>query len=497
MRLLVLVPLLLFADNLARAADPPVAAPADLKHSVVRLNSTVQAWNVGQPWEKTSPSSRRALAAIVGPQQVLTTAEMVADATHLEFESPDGTLFAPAKVIAVDYEANLALLGPVAATTGDPLFAPTHPVALAPPATIGQPLEIYQIEDNGVELRTSGTLQSINLATNFLPGQAFLTYQVKASMQSAASSYSIPVFNRGQLAGVLSSYNSKDQLCDVSATDLVARFITAATRSPYVGFPSLGVAIARTEDPSFRQWLKLPDDQGGIYLSAVRKGGAAAAAGVVKGDVLLAIDQQPIDRRGYYQHPTYGSLSWGHLVRGEKAVGDTVKLSLIRAGKPLELSATLTREEEQSRLVPNYTFGHQPNYLIKGGFLFQELTRPMLEAFGEDWASRAPLELLDVYQNPEKYQDRADRIIFLSGVIPTPATVGYESLRNLIVRKVNGTEIRNLKGLIAAFKNHPGPLHSIQFDQEDFTINLDEATANTVDAELLQRGIPRLSYVNE
>jgi hypothetical protein len=513
MRPLVFLPLLLIACDPPKAAQlpaattpppaattPPPAATtpaADLKRSVVRLNSTVQGWNAGQPWEKTNPSRRRALAAIVGPQQVLTTAEMVADATHLEFESPDGTLFAPAKIIAVDYEANLALLGPAAPAEGDKLFAPTQPVPVAAPAAIGQTLEIYQIEDNGVELRTNGVLQSINLATNFLPGQAFLTYQVKASMQSAASSYSIPVFNGGKLAGVLSSYNSKDQLCDVAATDIVARFITAATAVPYVGFPSLGVAIARTEDPSFRQWLKLTDEQGGIYLSSVRKGGAAAAAGVQKGDVLLAIDQHPIDRRGYYQHPSYGSLSWGHLVRGEKAVGETVKLSLIRAGQPLEVTATLTREDEQAKLVPNYTFGRQPNYLVKGGFIFQELTRPMLEAFGEEWASRAPLDLLDVYENPEKYQDRADRIIFLSGVIPTPATVGYEPLRNLIVRKVNGTEIRNLKELIAAFKNHPEPLHAIEFDQENFTIHLDEAVAGTVDAELLQRGIPRLSHVSE
>ena len=507
MRLSVLVPLLSILCNLSQAADAPASTPApgapaapvpsSLKRSVVRLNSTVQSWNAGQPWEKTSPTSRRALAAIVGPQQVLTTAEIVADATYLEFESPDGTLFAPAKVIAVDYEANLALLGPAAEAEGNKLFATTQPATIAPPATLGQTLEIYQIEENGVELSTSGTLQSVALLANFLPGQAFLTYQVKASMQSAASSYSIPVFNQGKVAGVLASYNSKDQLCDVVATDLVARFLTAAATLPYVGFPSLGVSVARTEDPSLRQWLKLTDEQGGLYLSTVRKGGAAAAAGVQKGDVLLAIDHQPIDRRGYYQHPTYGSLGWGHLIRGGKSVGNPVVLSLMRAGQPLELTATLTRDDEPSRLVPNYTFGRQPNYLVKGGFIFQELTRPMLEAFGEDWPSRAPLDLLDVLENPEKYQDRADRIIFLSGVIPTPATVGYESLRNLIVRKVNGVEIRNMKGLIASFKGHKGPLHSIEFDEENFTIYLDETSASTVDAELLQRGIPRLSRAGD
>ena len=63
---------------------------------------------------------------------------------------------------------------------------------------------------------------------------------------------------------------------------------------------------------------------------------------------------KPIDRRGYYQHPDYGSLFWGHLIRGEKSTGDSVTLSLLREGQPLELKATLTREEESARLVPGY-----------------------------------------------------------------------------------------------------------------------------------------------
>lgn len=487
MRLLALT-LLLWPLHFAAAAPPE-----PLKTSVVRLNATVQAWNAAQPWEKTAPASRRALAAIVAPCQVLTTAEMVANATHLAFESPDGTRFASAKVLAVDYEANLALLGP--ANPGDQaLFANTQPATIAPPTTIGEELEIYQIEESGRELRTPGTLQNVELTPTFLPGQAFLTYQVKASMQSAASSYSLPVFARGQLAGVLSSYDSKDQLCEIIATTIVSRFLHAAASQPYVGFPSIGVATARTDDPSFRQWLKLPDDQGGLFLSAVRTGGAADTAGVKKGDVLMAVDGQAIDRRGYYTHPTYGSLSWGHLIRGERAVGDTVTLSLIRDGTPVEVKATLTREDPNARLVPNYVFDRQPNYLVKGGLIFQELTRTLLEAFGQDWAARAPLDLLDAVENPEKYQDRADRIVFLSGVIPTPATVGYEPLRNLVVHEVNGKPIRNLQSLIDAFSQHPGPLHAIRFDRENFTVHLDETTSRAVDQELLQRGIPKLSH---
>ena len=478
------------APSVAESAVP------DVKASVVRINSTLQSWNTAQPWEKNPPTHRRALAAIVGPQQVLTTSELVADATYLEFESTDGTRFAQAKVIAVDYEANLALLGPATEKEGNALFEKTTPLAVTAPPKIGQTLEILQVEDNGQALQTPGTLQSIDVTSNFLPGHNFLTYLVKASMQSAASSYSLPVLQNGKLAGVLISYNSKDQICDVASTDIVTRFIKEATGGNYKGFPSLGISIARTEDASFRQWLKLGDDQGGLYINKVRKGGAADLGGVKNGDVLLAIDGHSIDRRGYYEHPNYGSLFWGHLIRGEKFTGDSITLSLLRDGQPLELKAVLTREEESARLVPNYNFGNAPNYLIKGGLVFQELSRPLLESFGEDWASRAPLEFLDALENPDKYEGKVDRIIFLSGSIPSPATVGYESLRNLIVRKVNGRDIKDMKSLIAAFNANMTELHSIEFAEEDFKVYLDDAVSTTVDTQLLKRGITRLSRAN-
>ncbi len=505
MRLLLISPVLLTLaacqppEKKSTSAPPATlpevakAAPSDIKTSVIRINSTQQSWNPGQPWEKNPPNQRRALAAIVAPQRVLTTSELVADATYLEFESPDGAHLAQAKVIAVDYEANLALLGPASEKEGNALFDNTTPLEIAGPAKIGQVLEILQIEDNSQTLLTPGSLQSINVSSNFLPGHGFLTYQVKASMQSAASSYSLPVLSQGKLSGVLISYSAKDQLCDVASTDIVSRFLKESAAGDYQGFPSLGMSLARTEDSSFRQWLKLTDNQGGMYISSLRKGAAAATAGVAKGDVLLAIDGHLIDRRGYYQHPAYGSVFWGHLVRGEKSTGDSISLSLLREGKPLEIKATLTREDEKSKLVPEYNFGEAPNFLVKGGLVFQELSRPLLESFGENWETRAPLEFLDALENPEKYEGKVDRIIFLSGSIPTPATVGYESLRNLIVRKVNGSEIKNMKSLIDAFKGNLGKSHSIEFEDQKFTIYMDEAVSTAVDAQLLQRGIPVLS----
>lgn len=471
----------------------PVVGPDDLLNSIVRIRSTQQSWDAGQPWQKASPRDRRALGAIVGQNLVLSTSEMATNATFIEFESSDGKRLAPGKVIAVDYEANLALLGPDSEEDAS-FFEGTKPLEIAEPPKPGDHLDILQLEKNGTPLVTAGNVQSIDVVSNFLPGQFFLTYEVKASMQSTANSFSLPVLRDQKLAGILTSYNSKDQLSDVTATDIVARFVKEAADGDYAGFPSLGISISRTEDRNFRRWLKLPEDDGGLYVSSVRPNSAAEKAGMKKGDVIISIDGHDIDRLGYFDDDHYGRLYWSHLVRGAKASGDSISMAVLREGEEMEISAVLDRRDTNDQLVPAYTFGQAPSYLVKGGLIFQELTRPLLESFGKDWQSRAPLNLLDVFENPEKYEEHSRRVVFLANVIPTPATVGYEPLRNLIVSKVNGIEIKDMKSLIDAF-DKPGTdgLNRIEFMDEEFIVYLDEVVSTTVDAQLMQRGLNRLS----
>lgn len=483
------------------ASSPPEPQPAveaapasDPKLSVIRINTTLQKWNPGQPWEKQPPGKRRSLAAVVGEKQVITTAEMVGDATMIELESIDGKKLAQGKVIAVDYEANLALLGLNDGEADSSFFEGMVPLEIAEPFGLGDEVEAIQVEENGTLLVTRGPVQSIDVVANFMPGDFFLTYEVKASMQSAASSFSVPALHDGKLAGLLTSYNSKDQISDITGTEILGRFMADAADGDYQGFPSLGISTARTEDAGFRAWLKLTDEVGGLYVASVRKGSAAEAAELKKGDVITVVDGYDIDRLGYFEHPIYGRTYWSHLVRGAKGAGESVTLGTIRDGEALELTAQLERRDRQNELVPGYTFGKAPNFLVKGGLIFQELTRPLLESFGDEWESRAPLNLLDVIENPDKYEDRYERVVFLAGVIATPATVGYEPLRNLIVTEVNGKQVSDMKSLIAAFDDVPGDeLHSIEFDEENFKVYLDELVSTEVDGQLLQRGLSKLS----
>ena len=471
-------------------AQPLIAAPED---SLVRINSTIQTYSASQPWEKTPPRSRRGLGTLLPGNRILTTAAMAADSIYIELQSADSTKTVPAKVAAIDYEANLALLTPDA----EPGFlSDLEPTEIAPPSKPNEEIELLQLETNGDPLSTTGKIRSMELLSTFGSGRFFLGYIVKASMQTSGNSFTLPTFRNDKLTGILTSYDSKDQICDVISVDIISAFLKDAEDGNYEGFPSLGISTATTEDPHFRGWLKLPEDKGGLYVTRVVPKGAAAKAGMKKGDVILSISSFPIDRRGYFEHPDYGKLFWPHLVRGGPVMGAKVFIEVLRDGKIQDIEAKL--KKLPSPLVPSYLYDEAPPFFIKGGLVFQELSKPYLEAFGKDWSTRAPLNLLDVLSSPEDYEKGRRRVVVLTRVVATEATIGYDRLSSQIINSVNGKPVEGLPELAKIFETIPkNGIHTIETDEEPYQIFLDEALSDRVDQDFVTRGLPILKRLYE
>jgi Do/DeqQ family serine protease len=96
----------------------------------------------------------------------------------------------------------------------------------------------------------------------------------------------------------------------------------------------LGVSVLGLT-PEFRKSLGLAEDVQGALVSQVAEGSAAARAGIEVGDVITAIGNQPIKGTAELRN-TIGMLK----------VGDSTPISLLREGKPRQVTATL-REAAQ------------------------------------------------------------------------------------------------------------------------------------------------------
>ena len=96
--------------------------------------------------------------------------------------------------------------------------------------------------------------------------------------------------------------------------------------------PYLGVVVTSV-NPFSAEYLGV-DEYSGAYVKDVSAGGPAQLAGLQPGDVIIAIDDKPID--------TSDALII--MVRSHQ-VGDTITMTVIRDGEEMQLEATLTTDE--------------------------------------------------------------------------------------------------------------------------------------------------------
>jgi len=479
----------LFAGAFALPASAQKSTP---EKSIVRVNATLQDYSFLRPWEKGAPTPRRGLGAVLEGNRVLITAEMCVNATFLELEHPSSGARVTARIAGIDYEANLAVLEP--ADTNSKVFEGLEPLVFDDTVVAGDTLQVWQVEDNGDGVSTDVDVLRVDVGRYFIPGSVFLLYQVKGSLQARTNSFTLPVVKNGKLVGMLLSYSSKEQTASVLPTPIVEAFLADIADGNHEGFPNLGISFAQTLDETFREFNGIADQEGGIFVREVGKGGSADKAGIKEGDVILSINGQPIDSRGNYNHPKYGKLSFSHLVRGGVKVGETIPLKLIRDGKPLTIDVTLARKMPEDFLIDPYMFDRGPKYVIFGGMIFQELTLPYLESWGEDWTNRAPFNLVYANSEPHPYEEEGrEKLVFLSNVLKTPSTLGYEAISSVVVTKVNGTFIKSIKDLAAAFADVPEDgLHTIEFDDYPKVIYVDDRVSRLVNEQLVQYGISEL-----
>ena len=105
-----------------------------------------------------------------------------------------------------------------------------------------------------------------------------------------------------------------------------------------------------------------------------------------------------------------------------------------------DVQLTLRRMPPEQERVPPYVFGRGPDYVVVGGLVFQELTRPLPRRPGATGrAARRRASLIAVDRERGRAGRRRSRAsCSLSSVLPDAANLGYQDLRDLIVASVNG-----------------------------------------------------------
>ena len=462
------------------------AGDSNASRAVIRVAVTSQGYAFHRPWQQRQPTRQNGIGVIVSEGRVLVTAMLVANHRYIELEAADTQRKGRAEVEVVDYEANLALIKPV----DEDFLAGRQPLQLCNPMVSGQSLYIWQVKPDGDVVPSEARITSIELSP-YSQDNYFLTYRLNGSLQYGFSNITLPAIRDNRLAGLVLRYNAGGQTIDVIPPSVIRHFLADAADGRYLGFPRAGFHYGPTMDPQLRRYIGLEEGQSGIYVQKVIKGGPADRAGLQAGDVIARVGDFPISNTGQYEHPLYGKTSLIHLIRTTYYVGNSIPVQVYRKGRTLDLSITADHRRPDQYLIPPYVLDKPPEYLIVGGLVFQELSVSYLLEYGKDWASHAPINLVYYQQNQEylngDQRDRREKIVIISNVIPTPFSIGYEDLNDLVVTRVNGRLIGKLSDVREALNKPVEGFHKIEVEQDPGLLFLDPKQIDTIHRIIRER----------
>jgi S1-C subfamily serine protease len=443
----------LTATPAAPATTVVVSNAKALRAGIVSVRVTGQDWNWRAPWEKLPPWTRVLSGVVMPGQRILVASTAFGNHVLVEAQKLGSDERSLARVELVDQEGPLALIA-----VDDPEFwKDLEPLKLAEKAPTEGAVSIHRWQRSGLLDSYPGTVRQVRSGRHGLSQTSLLTLEVATGAEGLGESE--PVVDDGEVVGLLTG-RAGDTFAAL-ASPVLAQFMEGATAGDWRGFPRAGLAWEDLTNPALRTALGLRPGESGVRLIRVAPNGSAGGV-LRKGDVLLEIDGVSIDATGRYEHPIYGRMLFAQLFADGRKPGETVKVKVLRGGERLQLELPLRRMLPQEDKVPPYLFGRGPEYLIAGGLVFQELTRPYLGAYG-DWARRAPPRLT-VALDREGQEPDPDfpRIVLLSSVLPDTANLGYQDLRDLIVEKVNGRRIGSIEHLRQALAQPEGPYHVVE-----------------------------------
>lgn len=489
MKLFLFLILTAAGSALARPA-PEAARPAKaVELSVVRVNSTNQNYDFFRPWSKKNPYVRHGLGAVLAGNRVVVTAELITNHSYIELERAESGERIDAKVLCVDYEANLALLQPTAPAFLNGL----KPLELTLDAAVGDRVNVVQLESNDAMVVTPGPITTVEVSRYQLESAGFLIYRLSLPLQYREGSFTAPVIKEGRLAGILMRYDPRAQSVDVLPAPVIDHFLKDFDGGLYHGFPRLGMEFAAMRDPQLRHYAKAPAG-GGVYVTEILRDSPAAQAGIEVGDVLLNIGGHAIDQDGNYDEPLYGRISLNHLVSTRSFVEQKLPVQIAREGKLQTVEVTLRHQPAVDYVSEPYVIDRAPRYFVAGGLIFQELSRQYLKEWAGDWQKQAPQRLvyLDRYQN-DLGKDGRKRVVILSQVLPAASNVGYEELNSQVVTAINGVRLKSLDDVPTALGKPVEGFHKVEFEDSPKAIYLDAAHLEENDKEIQQRySVPNL-----
>ena len=435
----------------ARAARQPVP----VERAVVKVFTVATAPSYDQPWQTRPQEMQIGSGVVIAPNQVLTNAHVVANATYVQLQRQGDPNKYPARVVLAGHEADLALL-----EVADPKFsAGVIPLEIGEMPKVRDQVLAYGFPVGGDMLSiTEGVVSRIEMGQYSHCLRKLPQIQIDAPINPGNSGG--PVIKDGRIVGIaFQGIGAAENVGYMIPPMIVRHFLEDAKDGKYDGFPSLGVEIEELENPYHRQALGLPDDRTGVLVTRVAFDSSAWNL-LRENDVIMSIAGQAIANDGTIPFVGEERILFAYALV-PMFPGQSVKLALWRDRKAMEIELPLKNGKS---LVSTCEYDVMPSYYIFGGLLFTPLSLNYLQTWDQNWWYASPVELRYHFIQDIITPDRR-QIVVLQAVLADAVNVGYHREENLVVTRVNGQPLRDLADLIAKIEGADGAFIVVETEE--------------------------------
>jgi S1-C subfamily serine protease len=439
---------------------------------VVRVFSTYQDPDYESPWQRLSPHPSSGSGVILGNNEILTGAHVVANATFVQVQKPSDPDKVIARVVAISHDSDLALL-----RVDDKAFAAgIAPAKIGELPALGDAVAVVGYPVGGDEVSvTEGVVSRVEVQRYEHSQRHLLAVTVDAAINDGNSGG--PVFGKGKVVGIaFQAMPDAENIGEMVPSPIIRRFLAGVRSGRPAVVPGLGITTQNLENPAHRRWLGMRAGESGVLVNSVQYGTTAWGT-LQKGDVLLAVDGLKIANNGTVRYK--GRFRCQHdVVVGEHFVGDSLPARILRAGKRKAVAMSM---KPMAYLVPRYEYDVMPSYAVFGGLVFQRLTAEYLRVWGEQWWDKAPKEFLHLFYSGDRTEARQE-VVILAHALADEINVGYDHLHNEAVVAVNGRMPRDLADFVA----------TVEAAKEQVLIQCSSGASVLLDAKAARAGSRRI-----
>ncbi len=444
----------LLAFVTAIACQSAQGAPDEVRRSLVRIQAVAQNPDYAVPWNTGQVIQGVGAGFVIEGNRIMTNAHVVSNARFIALTKEGDPNPYPAKVLHIAHDCDLAILEPINPAFFDGMTA--LPFRDALPA-IESTVMVYGYPIGGERLSvTRGIVSRIDFQEYSHSGaDAHLVIQIDAAINPGNSGG--PVMQDGKVVGVAFQGYSGDVAQSTGymiPTSVALRFLRDIEDGQYDNYVDLALTYYPLFNPAARAALGLQQDGLGVMVGTVFGGGSAD--GIVKsGDVIVALDGNPVASDGTVKMDG-SDLAMSEIVE-RKFKGEKVDLKVIRDGQPLDLTVALN-EPFPFTLYAN-AYDVRPRYVLFAGLLFQPLDQNFLSSARIE--NQRTRYYFDHFLADNLYKERPE-IVILSNILSDPVNAYAAEFRQGIVDTINGESIKKLDDVAAAFAK-PAEYYVIEF----------------------------------